>query len=136
MSGKIYDMTGNAAIRAAHAEAADAEERRRDAGRGRLPRRMLKPMIYFAGRMDGSHNGDDWRDAIDGFDGLRSHCDGNADCDAAIDCGLYWYGGPFVLDNAGGHTSGHAGDGDPDEHREIWRARSCKSCRRPQLNHK
>jgi Nucleoside 2-deoxyribosyltransferase len=97
----------------------DAKERQLDVGRGRLPKRMLKPTIYFAGRMNGSRHGDDWRNYIDGFDGGLYGCsDKGFDCDAVIDCGAFRYGGPFVMDSCGNHASGHTWN--PGEHREIW----------------
>ena len=106
----------------------------RDIGRGLLPRRMQKPVIYFAGRMDSTKDGNDWRDGIEGFAGLyRTTGKVEAeDRDTMIDCDAFWYGGPFVMDNYGGHTSGHTPrvevtsiDGvrelpHPEEHQTIW----------------
>ena len=92
----------------------------RDVGRGQLPRRMRKPVIYFAGRMDGSKDGIDWRNAVEGFAGLYTvNAEfGTINCDMAVDCGAFWYSGPFAIDHTGGHSSGHTSC--RKEHREIW----------------
>jgi hypothetical protein len=90
-----------------------------DVGRGQLPRRMAKPVIYFAGRMDGSKYNNDWRNAVEGFDGLHMvELNDNVDCDTRIDCGTFWYGGPFISGKTGGHTSGHTSF--TEEHQAIW----------------
>ena len=48
--------------------------------------------------------------------------------ESKINCGKYWYGGPFATDQTGGHTSGHGNGcceyddvaGGVEEHRRVW----------------
>ena len=97
----------------------DAIPRQLDVGRGQLPRRLSKPTIYFAGRMDFSKGNDDWRKNVDNFPkyevGIGEY---EFYPDFKIDCKTYWYGGPFALDSCSGHSSGHCGFA--IEHQRIW----------------
>jgi Nucleoside 2-deoxyribosyltransferase len=96
--------------------------KRRDVGRGQLPRRLRKPTIYFAGRMRGGN----WRDGV----GLRRlsmvYYDSNARSDPSsrADCGSFWYGGPFVYSGEDfEHVPGHVCYCHGEyftAHQEIW----------------
>jgi nucleoside 2-deoxyribosyltransferase-like protein len=90
-------------------------------GRGRLPQLLHKPIIYFGGRIYTSKNGEprDWRDSITGFNGIRD-ADGRRS-DETMDCGAFWYGGPFPKSNSG-HSDGNGYYNFWDDHRDIWDA--------------
>lgn len=96
---------------------ADALNRKRDVGRGRLPWRMEKPVIYFEGRMQADRCGEDWRTGIDGFD-VYSDFEQHDRETESVDCGAFHYSGPFILYGAGGHVSGHTPY--KEEHQNTW----------------
>jgi hypothetical protein len=105
------------------------DEWKTSVGRGLLPVPLRKPIIYFAGRMKAQKWGDDWRNSIGEFEGLYSAVGGDQTIrsDRAIDCGSFWYGGPFYVDYTGGHCCGHLAGLDrdwdsTDARRDIWDA--------------
>lgn len=97
-------------------------------GRGRLPQRLSKPIIYFAGRLNMAckDNDRDWRAHINELKGEFFEYHDNhrrydsPDPDKIFDCGQFWYGGPFPNDITGGHTVGHGYHEDHDTHCDIW----------------
>ena len=124
-------MADIANLRPQQGTAARKGARRRDVP----PKRMRKPVIYFAGRMNGVRSGNDWRDGLGGFKGGlyfnaaitydNDGCFSHFRHDVKIDCGTFWYGGPFTLDTTSGHTNPHYRyfDDDPAAaERLIWDA--------------
>jgi Nucleoside 2-deoxyribosyltransferase len=88
-------------------------QREADIGRGQAPRRMRKPVIYFAGRMRGAKGYEDWRDGLGGFEGLYATKWDAGRREFKIDCDAFWFGGPFVLDRRGGQQGAA-------DHQQVW----------------
>ena len=87
----------------------------------RRPRRL--PRVYFAGRMNlcSECEGGDWRRHIVGYDILPDGMEHEVGPDTAVEFAGFIYGGPFVVDQSGGHTTGHGDDfNDAGERRRIF----------------
>lgn len=77
--------------------------RRSSVGRGKLPVKLKKPIIYFAGRLNNnSKRNTDWRNCIEDYL-LSMNFNYHKVRDQIVDLGTFWYGGPFVCDDSGGH---------------------------------
>ena len=86
------------------------------------PERMWHPAVYFGGRMNGCRKCKDWRNAIGfyGFDDMLNGVDDEVPVthDTKIEFRDFIYSGPFAIDTASGHATGHADD--PGNRGRVW----------------